>query len=94
MRYAMIETKNNRVIEIMNGNPDNVPKMPPLVDGTTIKAIECDDLVYRGLYYIGGEFIEIAPEPQPEPELSATEQAIFEIQVNTEYIADLLKLNS
>lgn len=32
------------------------------------------------------------PTPEPAPELSATEQAIFEAQVNTEYLVALKEL--
>lgn len=90
MRYAMIETNDCKVIEIVDS--EETPYFPPLPDGTEIQAVECDEMVYRGLYYIDGEFIEITPESQPEPELSATEQAILETQANTEYLVALSEL--
>lgn len=92
MRYAMIELNDNRVIEIVES--ESAPYFPPLPDGTEIEPIECDESVERGLYYIDGEFIEILPEPEPEPLLPETEQAIFETQLNTEYLIALSELNS
>lgn len=92
MIYAMVETKTNRVIEIVKS--DNVPHFPPLPDGTEIKAVECDETVQRGMYYENGEFIEKDPEPQPEPEMSLVDQAILETQVNAEYLVALSELNA
>lgn len=42
--------------------------------------------------YIDGSWVEYTPEPQPEPELSETERAILETQVNTEYLVALSEL--
>ena len=43
--------------------------------------------------YVDGSWVEYTPEPQPEPELSATEQAILETQLNTEYMVALAEIS-
>lgn len=92
MLYAMVETKNHIVIEIVES--DVAPTFPPLPDGTLIGAVECDETVARGWRYDEEtqSFTSENPFAIRENTVSETELAILETQANTEYLVCLAEL--
>ena len=93
MDYAMI--LNETVIEVIK-NVDIMPVYPPTLTGDIITAVDCTSgVVSVGMIYLDGVFTaseipEPVPEPQ-EPPLSATEQAILQTAITTEYMAAMME---
>lgn len=90
--YAMIS--KNRVIGVLL-NQETEPEWGPTPDGSPVTAIPCDDTVTLGMIYNSetGTFSEYTPpEPEPEPPLSETEQAILDTAINVDYLVCMKEL--
>ena len=81
-RYAQIDENGYVVSDSYLSGEVEADNMIPILE----------DFELSNKRYIDGEWKEYTPEPQSEPELSESEQAIFETQANTEYLVALSEL--
>ena len=88
--YAMI--LQNRVIDVLKDR-ETEPYYPPDPSGNPVTAIPCDDTVTLGMIYDPetGAFSEYTP-PEPEPQLTETEQAILDTTINVDYLVCMKEL--
>lgn len=88
--YAMI--LQNRVIDVLKDR-ETEPYYPPDPSGNPVLAIPCDDTVTLGMIYDPETeaFSEYIP-PEPEPQLTETEQAILDTAINVDYLVCMKEL--